>query len=89
MKEVCDGHGVSLRAAALQFPLGHPAVAGVLIGSRTADEVRDSLRQFDTPLDAGLWDDLRAPGLLPGHVPTPAPRSPGAAGAAGAAGEGR
>ena len=83
MKEVCDGHGVSLRAAALQFPLGHSAVAGVLIGSRTADEVHDSIRQFDTPLDAGLWDDLRAADLLPGHVPTPAPRDAGAAHASG------
>ena len=77
MKEVCDKYGVSLRAAALRFPLGHPAVAGVVIGSRTADEVRDSVRQFTTPLDAGLWDDLRSAGLLPGHVPAPGPRAAG------------
>jgi D-threo-aldose 1-dehydrogenase len=79
MKEVCDGFGVSLRAAALRFPLGHPAVAGVVIGSRTADEVRDSLWQFDTPLDTppgtALWDSLREAGLLPDHVPVPGPRA--------------
>ncbi|HEY3873582.1 MAG TPA: aldo/keto reductase [Actinocrinis sp.] len=79
MKEVCDARGGSLRAAALRFPLGHPAVAGVVIGSRTADEVRDSLRQFGAPLDAGFWNSLRAAGLLPGHVPVPGPLGSGAA----------
>src|SRR4029079_4205428 len=39
LAEVCPRHGVPLRAVALQFPLGHPAVASVLVGARTAAEM--------------------------------------------------
>ncbi|WP_235583062.1 aldo/keto reductase, partial [Kitasatospora sp. Root107] len=38
LKAVCERHGVPLRAAALRFPFGHPAVASVLVGTRSADE---------------------------------------------------
>jgi D-threo-aldose 1-dehydrogenase len=33
--EVTERHGVPLRAAALRFPFGHRAVAGVLTGARS------------------------------------------------------
>ncbi|MDX3066934.1 aldo/keto reductase, partial [Streptomyces sp. ND04-05B] len=64
LKEVTERHGVPLRAAALRFPLGHPAVAGVLTGARSSDEVRDTVRQCRHPVPDALWDDLRAEGLL-------------------------
>ena len=32
LAEACDRHGVPLRAAAIQFPLAHPAVAGLIAG---------------------------------------------------------
>ncbi|MEE1821473.1 aldo/keto reductase [Streptomyces sp. BE20] len=71
MQEVCERHGVPLRAAAARFPFGHPAVAGVLIGLRTPDEVTDAVEQYSQPIPHGLWQDLRAEGLLPGDVPVP------------------
>ncbi|MDQ1486847.1 MAG: D-threo-aldose 1-dehydrogenase, partial [Actinomycetota bacterium] len=37
--EVCGRHGVAVPAAALQFPLAHPAITTVLVGSRNAGEV--------------------------------------------------
>ncbi|MEE1796466.1 aldo/keto reductase [Streptomyces sp. BE308] len=64
MKAVTEGHGVPLRAAALRFPLAHPAVAGVLVGTRSPDEVRDAAAQARREIPDGLWDDLRAEGLL-------------------------
>lgn len=69
LKAVTEGHGVPLRAAALRYPLTHPAVAGVLVGTRSADEVRDAAAQLRTDVPDDLWDDLRAEGLLPenGH----------------------
>jgi D-threo-aldose 1-dehydrogenase len=73
LKAVCDRFDVPLRAAALRFPFGHPAVAGVLTGARSADEVRDTAAALRRPLPEGLWEDLRAEGLLPAHVPAPAP----------------
>ena len=41
---ICARHGTRLPAAALQFPLRHPAVTAVVAGMRTADEVNAALR---------------------------------------------
>jgi len=71
MQVVCQVHGVSLRAAALRFPFGHPAVASVLIGARSADEVRDAMAQVRQDVPFGVWRGLRDAGLLPQHVPVP------------------
>ncbi|WP_405718130.1 aldo/keto reductase [Streptomyces sp. NBC_01537] len=73
LKAVCDRHRVPLRAAALRFPFGHPAVASVLTGARSADEVNDTVASLRRPLPEALWDDLRAEGLLPAHAPVPQP----------------
>ncbi|HEV8649125.1 MAG TPA: aldo/keto reductase [Actinomycetes bacterium] len=70
--EVCAGHGVPLRAAALAFPFGHPAVTSVLVGARSAAEVADAVAMYAWPVPGELWADLVAAGLLPEHVPTPA-----------------
>ncbi|MFD9286779.1 aldo/keto reductase [Streptomyces sp. NPDC060030] len=64
IRDVAEGHGVPLRAAALHYPLRHPAVAGVLVGTRSPDEVRDAAAQLRRPVPDALWDDLRAEGLL-------------------------
>ncbi|MFI6684592.1 aldo/keto reductase [Streptomyces sp. NPDC050485] len=58
IKAVCAGHGVPLRAAALAFPLRHPAVASVLAGARSAAEVRDTAAMFATPVPDELWEEL-------------------------------
>jgi D-threo-aldose 1-dehydrogenase len=67
---VCERHGVPLKAAAVQLPLGQPAVATVLVGCRSPQEVDESLRMFETPVPADLWAELRAEGLLAENVPT-------------------
>ena len=72
LKKVCARHDVPLKAAAIQFPLGHPAVAAVLIGCRSAAEVDENVRMFRCEIPAGLWDDLRREGLIPEGVPAPA-----------------
>ncbi|WP_069170003.1 aldo/keto reductase [Streptomyces griseus] len=64
VRAVTERHGVPLRAAALHFPLRHPSVAGVLVGLRSADEVRDAAALLRRPVPEALWDDLRAEGLL-------------------------
>jgi len=74
LAEVCARHGTPLRAAALAFPFGHPAVTSVLVGARSAAEVEDAVACFAWPVPDALWADLVASGLLPGHVPTPAGR---------------
>jgi D-threo-aldose 1-dehydrogenase len=71
LREVCDRHGVPLKAAAIQFPLGHPAVATVVIGARSPGELNENVAMFQHPIPAAMWDELRAEGLLPQEVPTP------------------
>src|SRR5204862_435120 len=46
MKSICEQHGVDLKAAAIQFPLRHPAVASVLTGCRSVRELEENVRLF-------------------------------------------
>lgn len=76
---ICARHGVDLKAAALRFPLAHPAIACVLTGARSAAEVEENARLFATPIPLALWDDLRGAGMLGDATPTPsAPSEVGA-----------
>lgn len=68
---VCERHGATLPQAALRFPLGHPAVVGVVIGARSAREVAQNAAAFAAPLPTALWDDLRDAGLLDAAAPVP------------------
>jgi D-threo-aldose 1-dehydrogenase len=56
--EICRSYGVSTRAAAIQFPLAHRAVASVVLGMRTAEEVREDLGALQQPLPPALLRDL-------------------------------
>jgi len=58
IREVLDGHHVSLTSAALQFPLRHPAVKSVLVGCRSAAEVATNIAEFDKTIENKVWDDL-------------------------------
>ena len=55
---------VDVGAAALQFPLTHPAVATVVCGLRSPEEVHAATRRMATPLPATLWTRLRDEGLV-------------------------
>jgi D-threo-aldose 1-dehydrogenase len=68
--DVCAAHGVTLPQAAMAFPLLHPAVAGVVAGMRSAEEVRRNVAAFSSPVPAALWSDLREAGLLDERAPT-------------------
>ncbi|MDN0198703.1 aldo/keto reductase [Streptomyces sp. S.PNR 29] len=72
LKSVAVRHGTTLRAAALAFCAAHPAVACVLVGARSAHEVRDCAHQFTAPVPTAFWQELRATGLLPADAPVPA-----------------
>ncbi|MFD3518982.1 aldo/keto reductase [Streptomyces sp. NPDC058653] len=68
IKSVAERHGVPLRAAAIAYPLRHPAVASVLVGTRSPGEVQDAAHMYGLTVPDALWDDLRAEGLLEGGV---------------------
>ena len=69
--EVCARHDVPLRAAAMQFPLAHPAVVSLVAGVRTPSHLDDYPALLARTIPASLWDELRAEGLLPSDAPVP------------------
>jgi D-threo-aldose 1-dehydrogenase len=58
IKTICESHGVSLRTAALQFPLTLDGVTSVIVGMSSPAEVDDNLASFDTTVPPALWVDL-------------------------------
>jgi D-threo-aldose 1-dehydrogenase len=69
---VCERHGVPLSAAALQFPLGHPAVAAVIPGAFKPEHVTRNVATFRHAIPADLWAELKHEGLLHADAPIPA-----------------
>lgn len=67
----CQRRGVPLRAAAIQFPLAHPAVAGLIAGVRRLEHLEEYPEFMRWPIPSVLWDDLRAEGLIASDAPTP------------------
>ena len=62
---------MALAAAALQFPLGHPAVVNVIPGSRSRAEVLANAALMAEPIPESLRADLKAENLLCADAPTP------------------
>ena len=68
---VCERHGIPVRAAAIQFPLAHPAVVGLIAGVRTAAHLDDYPACLRMEIPPALWADLRDEGLIAPGAPTP------------------
>lgn len=63
IREICEKHNVDMRAAALQYPLRHKAVASVIPGVRSLDEMKENLGLISVEIPDELWRDLDAAGL--------------------------
>ncbi len=72
LEAVCLAHGTSLAAAALQFPLAHPAVVSVIPGMASPAEVQGNLARFATVVPPALWEELKFQNLLHEAAPVPA-----------------
>src|SRR5215217_6065969 len=64
LASVCREHGTTLPAAAIHFPLRHPAVASVVVGMRSPEEVHHNLAAHAGHVPGELWADLEHRGLL-------------------------
>ncbi len=72
IEAVCARHAVPLPAAALQFPLAHPAIATLIPGALAAAEVAANAAHLRHPIPPALWQELRQAGLLDPAAPIPA-----------------
>jgi D-threo-aldose 1-dehydrogenase len=71
IETVCAAHGVALQAAALQFPLAHPAAAAIIPGASKPEELAANIRSLDATIPAQFWSDLKSEGLLDPDAPVP------------------
>lgn len=71
VEAIAQRYGVPLKAAALQFPLAHPAVASVIPGARSAAEVEENFRLMSVAIPGDFWQELRAERLLPEEAAVP------------------
>ncbi len=71
IEAVCARHEVPLRAAALQFPFGHEAVATTIPGARSPEEIRDNIQLIEHPIPEAFWQELKAEELIDREAPTP------------------
>ena len=62
--EFLKARNIPLLAAALQFPLRHPAVTSVLTGPRTAAELLENVDAFNLELPADIWAELEDANLI-------------------------
>ena len=65
IRDLLATFNVSLTAAAIQFPLRHPAVTTVLTGSRSPKELLANIADFDSDVPQEAWAALEAAGLIP------------------------
>ena len=69
---VCTRHKITLKSAALQFPLAHPAVKSLVVGMVTPQEIDENLAALEAPIPPEFWEEIRALGLIDPAAPVPA-----------------
>jgi D-threo-aldose 1-dehydrogenase len=71
IETICDEYQVTLAAAALQFPLGHAAVASVIPGLGNAKRVEKTVDLFSEHIPSEFWQQLKDDNLLDQEAPIP------------------
>jgi D-threo-aldose 1-dehydrogenase len=71
IEAVCARHGVAIAAAALQFPLAHPAVASVVTGMGNPREAAANLAHCRAAIPGAFWDEMKHEGLIVANAPVP------------------
>lgn len=58
IRAVCETYDVALAAAAIRFPMRHPATSCVVIGAKTAAQITQNVEWFNTELPGEIWADI-------------------------------
>lgn len=71
IKVIADRHGVSMKAAGLQFALANPAVAAVIPGASRPQRIAEDTAALNEPIPTDFWKELREAGLVNSAAPLP------------------
>ena len=71
IETACKNHEVSLKAAALQFVLAHPAVVSTIPGAISVSQVKENIRCVECEIPEVFWEELKNKGLIMTDAPTP------------------
>ncbi|MCT1577718.1 aldo/keto reductase [Oceanobacillus kimchii] len=71
LRQIADKHGISLKAAALQFSTAHPAVSAVIPGSTRPSRIKEDLSAMQETIPAVFWQELIREGLISDKAPLP------------------
>ena len=71
IEAMCKKHNVSLKAAALQFVLAHPAVVSTIPGAVSINQVKENIACIEANIPEIFWQNLKSEGLITGDAPTP------------------
>lgn len=71
IKAIADRHGISMKAAGLQFALANPAVAAVIPGASRPGRIAEDRAALDEAVPAEFWRELRDAGLVNPAAPLP------------------
>jgi D-threo-aldose 1-dehydrogenase len=64
MKEILSNWNVPLTAAAIQFPLRHPAITTVLTGARSVAELDANIKDFNLEIPEECWKALEGANFI-------------------------
>ncbi|AZF11280.1 putative dehydrogenase [Pseudomonas sp. R2-37-08W] len=71
IKAIAQAFGVSVKAAALQFSLAHPAVAAVIPGASRPGRIAEDFAALSEQIPAAFWQALRDAQLISLRAPLP------------------
>ncbi|MGG1339401.1 aldo/keto reductase [Bacillus toyonensis] len=71
MKNLADRHGISIKAAALQFALANPAVAAIIPGASKPERIAEDQAALKTVIPAAFWEEMREQKLVAANAPLP------------------
>lgn len=71
IEDICEKYDLPIAAAALQFPLAHPAVATVIPGLGSEQRVRNTLKLYHQHIPKEFWLELKSKGVIKASAPLP------------------
>lgn len=64
IKAIADRHGISMKAAGLQYALAHPAVTAVIPGASQPSRIAEDRAALGEKIPTEFWKELSTAGVI-------------------------